>query len=112
MNYLFGEGYNQLEKNVIKTTQRTVLWHIASTKRAKEIFNIADLYRAQIFDKNNNFIQYSFCGKVILSNVITNREIRGYVLEEAPQLKLQLTTNNIIYITPPVYDHDNTMWMF
>ena len=75
MNYLFGEGYNQLEQNVIKTTPRTVLWHIASTKRVKEIFNIADLCGAQVFNKNEHFIRYSFCGKVILSNVYNNEEI-------------------------------------
>ena len=56
MNYLFGEGYNRLEQNVIKTTPRTVVWHIASTDRAKEIFNIADLCGAQGFDKNDTTI--------------------------------------------------------
>ena len=65
-----------------------------------------------MFDKNDNTIWYSFCGKVILSNVITGREIRGYVLEESPQWKVQLTNNNIMYITPLVYDDDNNMWMF
>jgi len=30
MNYLFGEGYNQYEQNIIKTTPRIVLWIIAS----------------------------------------------------------------------------------
>ena len=75
---------------------------------------MAGLCGAQVFNKNDNFIRYSFCGKVILSNVITGRkirEIRGYIFEEAPQWKVQLTNNNIIYITPPVYDHDNNMWM-
>jgi len=56
MNYLFGEGYNQYEQNVIKTTPRAVLWPIASTKRVEEIFNIADLCGAQVFDKNNTTI--------------------------------------------------------
>ena len=45
---------------------------------------MAGLCGAQVFDKNDNFIRYSFCGKVILSNVITGREIRGYILEETP----------------------------
>ena len=84
INYLFGTGYNRLEQNVIKTTPNTILWHIASTKQAKEVFNIAGLCGAQVFDKNGNTIQYSFCGKIILSNIITGREIRGYVLEKAP----------------------------
>ena len=75
MNYLFGEGYNQLEHNVIKTTPRTVLWHIASTERAKEMLNIANLCGAQIFDKNDTTIRYSFCGKVIILNVVNGKEI-------------------------------------
>ena len=45
-------------------------------------------------------------------NVITSREIRGYVLEETPRWKVQLTNNNIMHITPPLYDNDNHMWMF
>ena len=99
MNYLFGTGYNRLEQNVIKTTPNTVLFHIASTEQAKEVFNIAGLCGSQVFDKNGNFIRYSFCGKVILLNVITGREIRGYVLEVAPQWKVQLT----IYIYHLLY---------
>ena len=91
VNYLFGEGYNRYEQNIIKTTPRTVLWHIASTKRVKEIFNIADLCGTQVFDKNDTTIRYSFCGKVILSNIFNGKEIQGYVLEETPQWKVQLT---------------------
>ena len=72
---------------------------------------MAGLCGAQVFNKNDNFIQYSFCGKFMLSNVITGREIRGYVLEETPQWKVQLMNNNITYITPPVYDNDNNMWV-
>ena len=53
-----------------------------------------------------------FVAKSFYRNVITNRETRGYVLEEAPQWKVQLTNNNSVYITPPVYDHDYNMWMF
>ena len=56
MNYLFGEGYNQYEQNIIKTTPRTVLWNIASTERVKEIFNIVDLCGAQVFDRNDTNI--------------------------------------------------------
>ena len=78
----------------------------------KEIFNIADLCGAQVFDKNDTNSRYSFCGKVILSNVFNSKEIQGYVLEETPQWKVQLTNGNIIFITPPVYDHDNNMWVF
>ena len=103
MNYLFGVGYNRLEQNVIKSTPKTVLWHISSTERAKEVFNIAGLCAAQVFDTNDNFIRYSFCGKIILSNVINGKEIRGYILEEAPQWKVQLTNNNIIYISHLLY---------
>ena len=93
-------------------TTRTVLRNIASTKRVKEIFNIDDLFGAQVFDRNEPTIRYSFCGKVILLNVYNNRDIRGYLLEETPQWKVQLTNCNMIFITPPVYDHDNNMWVF
>ena len=36
------------------------------------------------------------------------------MLKEAPQWKVQLRNTNIIYtyIIPPVFDHDNNMWMF
>ena len=78
----------------------------------KEIFNIADLCAAQVLDKNDTTIRYSFCGKVILSNVINGKEIRGYVLEETPRWKVQLATGQMIFIAPPVYDHDDTMWVF
>ena len=56
MNYLFGTGYNRLEQNVIKTTPNIVLWYIPSTKQAKEVFNIAGLCGAQVFNKNENTI--------------------------------------------------------
>ena len=88
VNYLFGEGYNRYEQNITKTTPRTVLWNIASTERVKEIFTMAGLCGAQVFDRNDTNIQYSFCGKVILSNVYNDKEIRGYVLEETPQWKV------------------------
>ena len=54
MNYLFGEGYSKVEQNVIKTTPNTVLLYIPSIERAKEIFNIAILCGAKIFDNNHN----------------------------------------------------------
>ena len=35
------------------------------------------------------------------------------MLEETPsRFKVQLTNGNMIYITPPVYDHDNDTWVF
>ena len=112
VNYLFGVEHNRYEQNIIKSTTRTVLWNIWSSQRMKEIFNIADLCGAQVFDTNEPTIRYSFCGKVIVSNVYNNKEIRGYVLEETPRFKVQLTNGNMIYIAPPVYDHDNNMWVF
>ena len=112
VNYLFGEGYNRYERNIIKSTTRTVLWHVASTERVKEIFNIADLCGVQVFDRNEPTIRYSFCGKVILSNIYNDQEIRGYVLEETPQWRVQLTNGRMIYITPPVYDHNINNWVF
>mmetsp|Transcript_53402 Transcript_53402/g.60474 ORF Transcript_53402/g.60474 Transcript_53402/m.60474 type:complete len:80 (-) Transcript_53402:158-397(-) len=35
VNYLFSERYNRYKQNTIKSTTRTVLWNIASTKRVK-----------------------------------------------------------------------------
>ena len=112
MRYFVCEWYNRLEQNEIKTTSNTVLWHIASTERVKEVFNMVGLYGAQVFDKNNKLIQYSFCGKVIILKVITGREMRGYILEEAPRWKAQHTTNPVIYIMPSTYNNDTDMWMF
>ena len=34
------------------------------------------------------------------------------MLEETPRFKIQLTNGKMIYITPPVYDHDNDTWVF
>ena len=57
MNYFFGTEYNRLDQNVIKTRPNKVLWHITSTKQAKEVFNIAGLCKAQVFDKNDSTMQ-------------------------------------------------------
>ena len=86
MYYLFGNNYNKVEHNTIKTASKIVLLHIPSIERAKEILIIANLYAVQIYINSNNSnddkIRYSCCGKVIIVNGDTDREIICYILEE------------------------------
>ena len=52
--YLFGNNYNKLQQYKIKRFQRTFLFHITLTERAKEIFNIAGLCGVEGYYNNNN----------------------------------------------------------
>ena len=82
--YLFGNNFNKVEQYEIKRTPRTVLFHIASMQRVKQIFNITNLCGVEVYNHNNsnNIIKYSCCGKVIITNLDSDTEIGGYILEE------------------------------
>ena len=73
---------------------------------------MAALCEAQVFDKYDKFIQYSFCGKVIILNIINGIEVRGYILEETTCWKVQLENNDMIHIPSSAFNNDINMWMF
>ena len=101
--YLFGRTYKKIRCNIVKETKRSVIVHIASQARAKEILSIGGLCAGEVQVKD---IIHSCCAKV---NVVLinngGRSILGYVLDEKRgRWEIQLTNNCIICSRAPTFD--------
>ena len=118
MYCLFGNDFNKIENNLITSTNKTFLLHVVYSERAKEIFDIADLCVAKVYDNNNNNlnnnnnkIRYPCCGKVIIMNGDTGTDIIGYILKETTTYwTAQLANNSTNRMLVPTYI-DNA-WIF
>ena len=77
---LFGQDYLLLQPSeLIKSTTKTCLIHIASARRIRELFSINGLTFGEYITKQ---YKYSFCGKMNLKDKRTNIHISAYVIDE------------------------------
>ena len=98
--YLFGHQNCSLRNSeIVYRSKNTIIFHIASQRRMKELFIIAGLTSVEFKCADN---VWSCCGKVNV--VIKNRNYIGYIVDESPRhWNVQLGSNSVRYIPKATY---------
>ena len=88
---LFGDNFDGLKKwEIVKTTKRVAVIHIASYNRMCQVFGIAGMSAVK-FPKGN--LMYTCAGKVSLYSKRSSRTMIGYVIGET-KVKLTVRCSN------------------